>query len=145
MESKEPEKKSARELQEAVYLLELQKAQFSALENQLQLLDITYNDNLRAKETLTNYDKLSEGSEILMPIGGDIFLYSKVYKKGKALAEIGGDIVVEKSVEEATELVEARLKELESARAKILEQAQKAQENIAKLTEKVRILYEAQR
>lgn len=142
---KEVQKGSARELQETVYLLELQRTQFSALESQLQILDITYNENLRAKETLGNYDKLSESSEILIPIGGEIFLYAKVDKKGKALANIGGDITVEKNVAEALEVTEARLKELESARTKILEQAKKLQENIAKLTERVRVLYEAQK
>ncbi|MDI6855991.1 MAG: prefoldin subunit alpha [Candidatus Thermoplasmatota archaeon] len=141
---KEKEETKARELQETVYLLELKKAQFSTLEKQIALLDITYNDNLRAKETLTNYDKLSDGNEILVPIGGEIFLYAKIDKIGKALVGIGGDVTVEKSVAEAIKRVEDRLKEIESARIRISDQAEKVQSDITKLTERIRALYEAQ-
>lgn len=137
-EVREPNK----ELRETVYLLEFQKAQLSALERQLELLEISTSDNLRAKQTLTNYKSLAPEAQILIPIGGESFVFARVDKGKRAITNIGGGVVIETSIHDSIDKIDSRLKELEAAKKKILANAQSVQNELDRLTQKARSLTE---
>ncbi|PJB21037.1 MAG: hypothetical protein CO114_07450, partial [Euryarchaeota archaeon CG_4_9_14_3_um_filter_38_12] len=77
---------SQEELQKSLYMLELHNAQFSTLAKQLELIESSVNENLRAKETLLNYKKSGEDTELLVPIGGDVFIFASPKNNSKAIS-----------------------------------------------------------
>ena len=57
----------------------------------------------------------SSSTEVLIPIGGGLFVDAKAPPSDKLLVTIGADVVVEKQKEDALKDVEERIKEMENA------------------------------
>jgi prefoldin alpha subunit len=55
----------------------------------------------------------SSAEEVLIPVGGGVLLRASPPKTDKVLLNIGANVVVEKTRDDATKLVEARVSELE--------------------------------
>ena len=66
---------------------------------------------------LTTLNGLSASSttEVLIPIGGGLFVNGKTPPSDKLLVTIGADVIVEKQKEDALKDVEERIKEMENA------------------------------
>lgn len=58
---------------------------------------------------------ISSSTEVLMPIGGGIFMDAKAPPSDKFLVSIGADVIVEKPKDDALKYVEERIKEMENA------------------------------
>ena len=57
----------------------------------------------------------TSSTEVLMPIGGGIFVDAKAPPSDKFLVSIGADVIIEKPKEDALKYVEERVKEMENA------------------------------
>lgn len=57
----------------------------------------------------------SSSTEVLIPIGGGVFVNAKAPPSDKLLVTIGADVIVEKHKEDALKDVEERIKEMENA------------------------------
>ncbi len=57
----------------------------------------------------------SSTSEVLIPLGGGVFVNGKTPPVDKLLVAIGADVVVEKSIDEALKYLEERVKGMENA------------------------------
>lgn len=128
------------ELQQSLYLLELRKSQVSALARQLELIEFSANENLRAKETLLNYKK-SGKNELLVPVGGDVFIFATPKNNSKAVATVGAGIAVEGSLDDAVNRIDDKLKMLNDAGKKIVGGMEKTQNEIDNLSEKIERMY----
>jgi len=132
---------SQEELQKSLYMLELHNAQFSTLAKQLELIESSVNENLRAKETLLNYKKSGEDTELLVPIGGDVFIFASPKNNSKAISSVGAGVAVENSANETVKRIDDKLKMLNDAGKKIAEDMEKTQNEIDDLSEKVEKMY----
>jgi prefoldin alpha subunit len=128
------------ELQKSLYMLELHRAQVSTLAKQLELIESSVNENLRAKETLLNYKK-SGSAEMLVPIGGDVFIFASPKKNPKAISSVGAGVAVECSIDNAVNRIDDKLKMLNDAGKKIVDGMEKTQNEIDNLSEKVEKMY----
>jgi len=129
------------ELQKSLYLLELRKSQVSALARQLELIEFSANENLRAKETLLNYKKSGRDAEMLVPVGGDVFIFATPKNNSKAVATVGAGVALEGSIEDAVKRIDDKLKMLNDAGKKIVEGMEKTQNEIDNLSEKIEKIY----
>lgn len=69
-----------------------------------------------AKAGITALKELSaSSSEVLVPLGGGLFLKVNAQPPDKILVGLGADVVVEKSKDEAVSYAEERVKEVENA------------------------------
>jgi len=64
----------------------------------------------------------SSSDEVLIPVGAGVLLRSTPPKVDKVLVNIGANVVVEKSRENATKFMEGRAKEVEESLASIISQ-----------------------
>jgi prefoldin alpha subunit len=94
-----------------------------------------------AKETMTRFQKGGKGSEILVPVGANAFLFAEIKDPDKAILGIGSDITVEEDIGEAMKRLDGKIEDLNTAlkslAEKIVEVSQKAEEK----SEIVRTLY----
>jgi prefoldin alpha subunit len=78
----------------------------------------------RARETLSQYKSAEIGSDILVPIGGNSFVFAKASDNTKAIVGIGSGISLEKSMEDAIKTMEERSNELTESIRKLSERRQ---------------------
>lgn len=107
------------ELRQAMSALELYRTQLESIAQNQQLVQMSLEELARARETLARYKDAPEGSELLVPIGGNSFVFAKVASNEKAIVGIGTGISVEKSTDEAIQTMESRANELTETMKKL--------------------------
>ncbi|UCF08956.1 MAG: prefoldin subunit alpha [Thermoplasmata archaeon] len=104
-----------KDLQQSLRTLELYRAQLDSLDQQYEFMAVTLRETTKAKETMEAYKEVEEGSEMLTPVGGSSFLFTKASGTNKAIVGIGADIAVETGIDDAIAMLESRIKEVEEA------------------------------
>jgi prefoldin alpha subunit len=69
----------------------------------------------KAKDTMVAYKEVDEGSEMLTPVGGSSYLFTKASGTDKAIVGIGAEIAVETKIDDAIARLDERIKEVEEA------------------------------
>ncbi|MGD0056589.1 MAG: prefoldin subunit alpha [Methanomassiliicoccales archaeon] len=131
-----------KELQQSLATLELCRAQLQSLADQQQLIQMSLEENARAKETLSSFKETPIDSEILVPVGGNSFVFAKVGSNSKAIVGIGSGVSLEKSVEEAVKMIEARINELVETFTKLGEKRSTIEAQSSQLSQKVQQEYQ---
>jgi prefoldin alpha subunit len=103
------------ELRQAMAVLDSYREQLEALTRQAQLLQMTFEETNRARETLKAFNAAKEGDEILMPIGASSFVTAKVTGNKTALVGIGNKLAAEKTLDESISKMDAAIEELSDA------------------------------
>ncbi len=92
--------------------------EISARQNFLERILV---DTRTSIATINGIDS-SSSDEVLIPVGAGVLLRSTPPKVDKVLVNIGANVVVEKSREDATKFMEGRAKEVEESLASIISQ-----------------------
>ena len=122
--------------------LESYRGQLESLAEDQKVIQFSLEETIRAKETLRLYKDADEGSEILVPVGGGSFVYARVSSSDRVLLGLGSGVTAEKSIDDAVETMEERIKELsETAKTVSSRKAQLEAEN-ARLTQKFQEAYQ---
>ncbi len=80
------------------------------LKNRIDLINVAINDFETALSSLREVSRLSDGENMLIPIGGNILIKVSFVKSEKVLVNVGSGVVVEKSIEEAASYLEEKIK-----------------------------------
>ncbi|MCD6276330.1 MAG: prefoldin subunit alpha [Thermoplasmata archaeon] len=123
------------ELQKGIATLELLKVQLENLQKQIDAIQLSIQEIIRAVETLKGYTKM-ENDEILVPIGAGVFISAKIGEK-KGIMSIGNNIFVDLPLEKMIESLKERRKKYEELLSKLTIDMKKLQENYAVLSDKV--------
>lgn len=118
--------------------------QAEATKKAIELIDTNIAELKLTRNGLKEIEKLSIGNEILVPIGSGSFLKADIKDTTNVIIAIGSEAFAEKSIPQAIEDLETRIKELEKAReeqlkilnflvSKLEELTPKVQEIISKL------------
>ncbi len=75
-------------------------------EQNLDLMDASLNNLSVTKKTIKNLDQLEVGEEILLPVGGLIYLKADIKEPEKVLLSVADDTVVEKNIESSIEFID---------------------------------------
>ncbi len=105
-------------LQSMVYESRLLEDQYNDLNQQQSFLLRAFAEVSASRDALRGLGEAAP-TEILIPLGGGVFVKGTAAPPSQVLLGIGADIVVERSKEEALSFVEERLKEMENALAGI--------------------------
>ncbi len=130
------------EIKQALSTLDLMRAQAESLAEQQQLIQYSLEEYTRAKETLSKWKDAKKGEEILVPIGGNSFVFAKVEFNSKALVGIGSGVTVEKPVVEAIATLDGRINEMVEALKKINDSLTILETRSANLTRQVQGEYD---
>ncbi|KKN00847.1 hypothetical protein LCGC14_1133690 [marine sediment metagenome] len=109
---------SSQEYQEQALKFRYLKEQRDMFQNQLEIINASLGNVLNTKKTLENLKQgVNEGDEILVPIGGLVYIKADIKETKKVLLGVTQDIIIEKNLDDALEflanLIEQHNKQLQ--------------------------------
>lgn len=128
------------ELTKYMALIENYKEQLTALDTQYSYVQAAIADYSKAKITLEQLSKADDGTEILLPIGGNTFINATAKKTSKILFDIGASIVTEKTTDDAIKKIDKRIGNLQKTQEKLSAMAQQLQTEAAEASNKAQSL-----
>jgi prefoldin alpha subunit len=114
-------------------MMETLRAQIDSLSAQLQIVQQSLNDYSRAKETAKQYLTFPSETEMLVPIGGGVYLPAKTVNSGKGVVYTATGYSFEEPIERIVESMEKRIKEFVDASQKIYERMNQLQAQLNNL------------
>jgi len=133
---------SEAELRRAVNILDTYRAQLENLQKQQELLALSVEELMRARETMSRYQKAGKGAQVLVPIGGNAFLFGQITESERAILGIGSDVLVEEEVPKSIERLDLRIKALQEAAGSLAARAAELGERVQAQSEFVEGVYE---
>ncbi|MEM2937142.1 MAG: prefoldin subunit alpha [Candidatus Bathyarchaeia archaeon] len=107
-----------------------------ALQSRIKMVDAAIADLTYANMTLEGLEKQSANAELLVPIGGGSYIKAKLETPDKVTVGIGAGVSVEKTLQEAKEIIKKRLEDLEKNRTSLQQQLSQIAERINEDREK---------
>lgn len=109
------------------------------LQSRMNMVDAALNDLTSADRTLQGLEENKMGSQLLVPIGGNSYIKAKLDDPDKVIVGMGAGVSVEKTFQEAKEVIKKRKEGLEETKGSLEERfgevAQKINQDRAKLQE----------
>jgi len=128
------------ELSKYMVLIEQYKEQISQLEQQSSYIQAAIMDYNKAKITLENIKDIKKEDEILVPIGGNTFIFAKTLDTSKVIYNIGSGLVTEKKSVDAIKKIDEKIEELQKSNDKVIQLIQNIENQAAEVSEKAQKL-----
>ena len=103
------------DLRRGMAVLDQYRSQLEALLQQQEIIRISLEEHMRARETLLRYQKAGAGAEVLMPVGANSFVVAEVRDPERAFVGIGSDLIVHDAIPAQLERLDARVKSISEA------------------------------
>ncbi|MCD6380992.1 MAG: prefoldin subunit alpha [Candidatus Odinarchaeota archaeon] len=127
---------------ELIYKLRLYESQAKVISEQLNLIELKINELTNAREFIENLKNMEEGHEVLLPIGGGIYIKARLADNSKVMMDLGANVIVLDSVDKIRGMVEEDIKKLNDSKNnlenqlnKIIEESRKIQEILQKYSQ----------
>ena len=130
------------ELQQKANRLEQMKSTMEVLGEQKQMLDNYLDEHDRAKKTMKQYQKKDEGTEIMVPIGADSYVHSKISNSEEVLIGIGSDLSAEQKIEKALDVIERKKEKIKESKEELEEKIDELNEDTQALQQEIREEYQ---
>lgn len=113
------------------------------LQQRMALLSAILNEVQTAINTIEGAEKMGEGAEVLIPIGGASYIKAKLAHGEKVIVGVGASVAVEKSLGEAKRFFEERVSEVSQALASVQSQLANIVSRMSQIEPKIREALEA--
>lgn len=130
------------ELRKALAALETTRARLEALVRQEELLRLSLAEYERARNTMTEYQGAAEGTEILVPIGANSFLFARVGSVERCIVGLGAEVALEDSLEKALARMDGRIAQLTQVHQELVERIGRMEGQANASAARVQELYE---
>lgn len=100
------------------------------LQARINMINAVITDLTYANMTLEGLEKQEENVELLIPIGGNSYIKARLETPDKVTVGIGAGVSVEKTLQEAKDIIKKRLEEMEKSRASLQQQFSQVVERI---------------
>ena len=141
-EKKEQKTPTEEDLQRNIQMIEMARNRIEAFSKEAESIAAAHRDNYRAKETLTAINEMEKPTEILVPIGGGVFIHAKPTKTKKVLLNLGVDVGAEFEIDKAIEKLDKTMKALEEKEKAVVTELQKIEVSAEALTRETQAMYE---
>jgi prefoldin alpha subunit len=128
------------QVQEDLMRLDAYRNQLNQMLQQHQVLAASRADHLRARASLSGLERASDGSEVLVPLGGEAYIRGSPDRHGPVLLGIGSGIVAEFERPRAEELLAQRTKQIEEAAGELEGQIRTLEDRISMISRRVEAL-----
>jgi len=128
--------KSEEELRRLSVELRFLEQTAEAIQSRVNMVNAVITDLVYASMALEGLEKEKENSELLVPIGGNSYIKAKLENPDKIIVGMGAGVSVEKTLQEAKEIVKNRQKNLEKTRMSLQQQLAQVAERISEGREK---------
>lgn len=106
------------------------------LQSRINMVNAAITDLTYANMTLEGLEKQEKDAELLVPIGGSSYIKAKLETPDKVTVGIGAGISIEKTLQEAKEIIRKRLEDLDKTRTSLQQQFAQVVEKISEDREK---------
>jgi prefoldin alpha subunit len=137
--------KSEEEFRRLNMELRLLEQTAETLQSRMNMINAAATDLRYAQTTLETLDKENEKSEMLVPIGGTSYIRARLDNPNQVVVGMGAGVSVEKTRQEAKEIVKKRLGDLEKAGVSVQQQFAQIAEKINQDRQKAEALVAAAR
>ena len=142
----EKEEEVSKKIQERYALLQQIKTESENVQRKLLELEFARSELDKTIETLEFLDKLDNRPiEGLMNLGSGVYAYADVKNTGKVLINVGAGVIIEKNIKDAIEFAKKRVElikdamvRFEGALQRLLEEAEKVQNEINELAKQIK-------
>ncbi|MBX5321722.1 MAG: prefoldin subunit alpha [Candidatus Bathyarchaeota archaeon] len=100
------------------------------LQARMNMINAVITDLTYANITLEGLEKQKENAELLIPIGGNSYIKARLETPDKVTVGIGSGVSVEKTLQEAKDIIKKRLEDMEKNRASLQQQFSQVVERI---------------
>ncbi len=112
----EEEKK---ELQQKYVELQLLDEQIKEVQNHMVHFDQQISEVITVRNALEQLNDVRDGGDALVPIANGIFAKAKLFNLKELIVNVGANVAVEKSIDEAKKLLDEQSVEIQAIRARI--------------------------
>jgi prefoldin alpha subunit len=144
-EKKKLASKSEEEFRRLNMELRLLEQTAEALQSRMNMINSAVADLTYAQMTLDGLEKENEKSELLVPIGGTSYIRAKLDNPDKIIVGMGAGVSVEKTRQEAKEIIKKRQQDLDKAKTSVQQQFAQVAEKINQDRERIEALVAAAR
>jgi prefoldin alpha subunit len=123
--------KSEEELRKLSVELRLLEQTAEAMQSRINMVNAVTTDLTYANMTLEGLEKEKENSELLVPIGGNSYIKAKLENPDRLIVGMGAGVSVEKTLQEAKEIVKKRLENLDKTRVSLQQQLAQVADKIS--------------
>jgi prefoldin alpha subunit len=116
-----------------------------ALQSRLNMINAVITDLTYAGMTLTALENEKEGSELLVPMGGNSYVKARLESPDRLIVGMGAGVAVEKTLPESKEVMKKRQEELENTRMSMRQQFVQVVDRTKELREKIESLVDKMR
>lgn len=113
---KEKRIEKQKKIEELYIELKIMEQQIKAMQEHIKMISTHIGEIETTKENLKSFGKIQINSEILASIAPGIFLKARLIDNQELAVNVGGGIVVKKSINEVTSMLDRQLAELHIAR-----------------------------
>jgi prefoldin alpha subunit len=106
---------SEADLRRGLAVLDQYRDQLETLAQQQEIVRVSLEEHLRARETLTRLREAGKDAEVLVPLGANAFAVASVRETQKAYVGIGSDLVVYDEVDKQLARLESRINQITEA------------------------------
>lgn len=103
------------ELRQALSALESYNRQLETMNGQTRILQMSYEETMRARDTIKALSEAKEGDEVLVPVGASSFVPVIVSSNRESIVGVGSRVSVSKDFETAVAFMEKTMSELAEA------------------------------
>jgi prefoldin alpha subunit len=132
--------KSEEEFRKLNVELRLLEQTAEALQSRANMINSALADLAYAQMTLEGLEREDEKSELLVPIGGTSYIRAKLDNPDKVIVGMGAGVSVEKTRQEAREIIKKRQQDLNKAKTSIQQQFAQVAERISQDRERIEAL-----
>jgi prefoldin alpha subunit len=136
LEKKKLENKREEELRRTSAELRFLEQTAEAIQSRTNMVNAVITDLVYASMALEGLEKEKENSELLVPIGSNSYIKAKLENPDKVIVGMGAGVSVEKTLQEAKEIVKNRQENLEKTRMSLQQQLAQVAERISEDREK---------
>jgi prefoldin alpha subunit len=133
---------SEAELRRGLAVLDQYREQLESLAQQQEIVRVSLEEHMRAKETLQRYQVAGKGAEILVPVGANAFLVAEVRDATKAFVGVGSDVVLFDDIPKQIERLDTRVKSIGEAMTAIGQRLAELQRRAESQSASVQTLYD---
>ncbi len=128
--------KSEEELRRLSVEIRILEQTAETIQSRINAVNAVITDLTYASMTLEGLEKEKENSELLVPIGGNSYIKARLENPDKVIVGMGAGISIEKTLQEAKEIIKKRLDNLERTKASLQQQLAQVAERIEEDREK---------
>lgn len=133
---------SEAELRRGLAVLDQYRDQLESLAQQQEIVRVSLEEHMRARETLARYQEAGKGAEVLVPVGANAFLVAEVKDATKAFMGIGSELIVFDDIPKQIERLDGRIRQISEAVSAIGQRLAELQQRAENQSASVQSLYD---